>query len=326
MSLPPGTPDLAELDLLVTTAETGSLGAAARRHAISQPAASLRISALERRLGLVLLERGPTGSRLTVAGRAVVEWAHPVLDAAHALVGGAAALRADQRQRLRVAASLTIADHRVPGWLVRLRNREPDTSVALRVGNSSQVVELVRAGEVDLGFVEGPHVPPDLRSRAVGGDELVVVVGPGHPWARRRRPIPARQLAATPLILREPGSGTREAATEFLRTATGARPARPDEPAGRAAHTRDPAGRGAEPAPPAAELGSTAAIKAAAMAGSAPAVLSRLAVAGELADHRLVEVAVAGSEGLARRFRAVWLPDHPPSGAAALLLTLATQR
>lgn len=302
MSLPPGTPDLAELDLLVTTAETGSLGAAARRHRISQPAASLRISALERRLGLVLLERGPTGSRLTDAGRAVVEWARPVLDAAHALVGGAAALRADQRQRLRVAASLTIADHRVPGWLVRLRAREPDTTVALRVGNSSQVVELVRAGEVDLGFVEGPEVPPDLRSRTVGGDELVVVVGPGHPWSRRRRPVPARQLAATPLILREPGSGTREAATDFLRTATSG------------------------PVPPAAELGSTAAIKAEAMAGTAPAILSRLAVAGELADHRLVEVPVAGSEGLVRRFRAVWLPDHPPSGAAALLLTLATQR
>lgn len=302
MSLPPGTPDLAELDLLVTTAETGSLGAAARRHGISQPAASLRISALERRLGLVLLERGPTGSRLTVAGQAVVEWARPVLDAAHALVGGAAALRADQRQRLRVAASLTIADHRVPGWLVRLRGREPDTTVALRVGNSSHVVALVRSGEVDLGFVEGPEVPPDLHSHQVGGDELVVVVGPGHPWARRRRPVPARQLAATPLVLREPGSGTREAAEEFLRAT------------------------GTDPAPPAAELGSTAAIKAEAMAGAAPAILSRLAVATELTEHRLIEVPISATAGLTRRFRAVWLPGHPPSGAAATLLVIATQR
>ncbi|WP_280343655.1 helix-turn-helix domain-containing protein, partial [Nocardia abscessus] len=62
MTLPPGTPDLAVLDLLVSVAELGSLGAAARRHGISQPAASMRISALERRLRLRLLDRGPTGS------------------------------------------------------------------------------------------------------------------------------------------------------------------------------------------------------------------------------------------------------------------------
>ncbi len=300
MPLPPGTPDLDVLDLLVSVAETGSLGEAARRHGISQPAASMRLSALERRLRLVLLERGPTGSRPTIAGAAVVEWAMPVLAAARALVGGVSALHAEGEHRLRVAASRTIADHRIPGWLIALRDRDPDTRVALEVGNSEQVVELVRQG-AGLGFVEGPHAPTGLHSRVVGGDELVVVVAPGHPWARRRRPLPLRELAATPLLTREPGSGTREALWQVL-------------------------GRFGEPAAPAAELGSAAAIKAAAAAGVAPAVLSRLVVGDELTGRRLAAVSLDDPAALRRRFRAVWRREEPPAGAAATLLNIARGR
>lgn len=150
-----GHPDLGVLDLLVSVAETGSLGAAARQHGISQPAASMRIRALERRLRLVLLERGPTGSRLTDAGLAVVGYASPVLAAAHEFVTGVAALHSDQAPRLVVAASRTIADHRMPLWLTALRARHADVAVSLEVGNTQQVCELVRAGGASLGFIEG---------------------------------------------------------------------------------------------------------------------------------------------------------------------------
>ncbi|RVX41572.1 DNA-binding transcriptional LysR family regulator [Nonomuraea polychroma] len=302
MPLPPETPDLDVLDLLVAVAETGSLGQAAQRHGISQPAASMRISTLERRLRLVLLERGPTGSRLTTAGAAVVTWALPVLDAARALVDGVTALHAEGTGRLRVAASMTIADHRVPGWLVALRARSPDVRVALQVGNSEHVAALVQGGSADLGFVEGPGVPRGLRSRVVESDELVAVVAPGHPWARRRGRLSMATLAGTPLIMREPGSGTRDAVWGVL-------------------------SRVREPAPPAAELGSTAAIKAAVAAGEAPTVLSRLVVRGELEDGRLVAVPLDAEPALLRRwFRAVWRPEAPPSGAGAALLAIAVRR
>lgn len=302
MPLPPGTPDLEVLDLLVSVAETGSMGQAARRHGISQPAASMRIGALERRLRLVLLERGPTGSRLTTAGATVVDWAMPVLDAARALVSGAAALLDEQgRLPLRVAASLTIADHLVPGWLLALRTHEPEVRVALEVANTRAVAAAVRDGRADLGFVEGPHPPQGLRSRVIGADRLVTVVGPEHPWARRHRPLSLREVAMTPLLMREQGSGTRDAVAEAL-------------------------ARVCQPAPPAAELGSAAAIKAAAAAGAAPAVLSQLMVRTELADGRLVEVQLADPDALRRQFRAIWHRDRPPSGATAVLLRLTTSR
>jgi DNA-binding transcriptional LysR family regulator len=300
MTSEPGPPDLSTLELLTAVAETGSVGRAAQRAGITQPAASLRLRALERRLGLVLLHRSPTGSTLTPAGSAVVDWARPILDAATAFNRGVAALRVQRHDELRVAASLTVADHLVPGWLLALHHALPDLAVALQVGNSERVAELVRAEQVDLGFIEGPSAPAGLRSQAVSGDELVVVVAPGHRWARRRRPVTAAELAATPLVVRETGSGTRE----YLERALAAR------------------GLGLTTA---LELGSTAAIKAAVLAGGDPTVLSRLALAAELADGRLIEVPVQDLH-LARRFRAVWRTGRAPAGPAATLLGFATRR
>ncbi|WP_067985999.1 LysR substrate-binding domain-containing protein [Nocardia caishijiensis] len=300
MMLPPGTPDLEVLDLLVSVAELGSLGAAARRHGITQPAASMRVSALERRMRVTLLDRGPTGSELTAAGRAVVEHARPVLTAVRELVDDIERLRAAQATRLRIAASKTIADHRIPHWLAALRTDHPEVVVALHVENSTQVAALVRDGAADVGFVEGPHSPAGLGSRVLGSDELVVVVARDHPWSRRTTPVTLAELADTALLWREPGSGTRDTVWDLL-SAAGA------------------------PAGPAAELGSAAAIVAAARTGMAPAVLSRLVAAPDLAAGTLVEVASAEATRLTRKFRAIWRRGTPPTGPAELLVDRAAR-
>lgn len=291
-------PDLAALELLVAVAETGSLGQAAARHGISQPSASARMRTLERRLGVRLLLRSPNGSRLTSAGLVVTDWARTVLDQAYALVEGAAALRARRHGRLRVTASLTIAEHLMPGWLVTLRNVDPDVQVELNVANSTNVIERLRAGEADLGFIEGQGAPRDLHSRAVARDRLVVVVSPGHAWARKRRPLRPVELATTPLLLREAGSGTRETLEAALA----------------------PYGGVAEPV---LELGATAPLRLAATSGTAPAVLSALAAADEIAAGRLVEV--PSELPLDRVLRAVWPRGSELPDAALLLLRVARQ-
>lgn len=299
MTLPPGAPDLEVLDLLVSVAELGSLGAAARRHGISQPAASMRISAMERRLRVKLLDRGPTGSELTDAGRTVVGRARTVLAAVRELVDEVDRLRAAQAPRLRIAASKTIADHRIPHWLAALRQDHPEVVIALEVENSTQVAALVRAGVADLGFVEGPHPPAGLGSRVLGTDDLVVVVARDHPWARREDPVTLRELAATALLWREPGSGTRDTVWDLLSTE-------------------------GPPTGPAAELGSAAAILAAARTGMAPAVLSRLIAAPDLATGSLVAVPTVDVARLTRKFRAIWRRNSPPSGPGELLVIRAT--
>jgi DNA-binding transcriptional LysR family regulator len=80
--------------------------------------------------------------------------------------------------------------------------------VELTVANSTRVIELVRDVKVRLGFIETPHLPADLVTAHLRDDEMLVVTAPGHPWARRRRPLSLAEIAATPMVMREAGSGT----------------------------------------------------------------------------------------------------------------------
>ncbi|MGX1489175.1 MULTISPECIES: LysR family transcriptional regulator [Streptomyces] len=286
-------PDLGAMELLLAVARLGSLGGAARELGITQPAASSRIRSMERQLGVALVDRSPRGSRLTDAGALVTDWARRVVEAAEAFDAGAQALRVRRDSRLRVAASMTIAEYLLPGWLLALRAQRPDTAVSLHAGNSAAVAERLLSGEADLGFVEGLTVPTGLDSVVIAHDSLIVVTAPGHAWARRRRPLDATELAATPLILREKGSGTRQ----VLDAALGGL------------------------ARPLIELSSTTAVKAAAVSGAGPAVLSELAVGEELSMRRLVAIPLAGVS-LARDLRAVWPTGHRPVGPARELLSL----
>ncbi|MFF7885071.1 LysR family transcriptional regulator [Streptomyces sp. NPDC007896] len=286
-------PDLGALELLLAVARLGSLGRAARELGITQPAASSRIRSMERQLGVALVDRSPRGSRLTDAGALVTDWARRVVEAAEAFDAGAQALRDRRDSRLRVAASMTIAEYLLPGWLLALRAQRPDTAVSLLAGNSTAVAERLLAGEADLGFVEGLSVPPSLDSTVIAHDRLIVVTAPGHPWARRRAPLAGAELAATPLILREEGSGTRQ----VLDAALGGL------------------------ARPLIELSSTTAVKAAAVSGAGPAVLSELALGEELSTHRLVSIPLSDVQ-LRRALRAVWPTGHRPTGPARELLSL----
>lgn len=291
-------PDLTVLQLLVGIAEQGGLGAAARSAGIAQPNASRAIARLERQLGLTLVQRSPRGSTLTTAGTVVVHWAREVLDSADQLLVGVDALRAERSSQLTVGASMTVAEYLVPGWLGEYHRRYPDVTVNLEVHNSFDVFDRVRSGTCDVGFVEAPSVPAGLHSSTVGQDRLVVVVNPAHPWARRRRPVSASELAATSLIVREPGSGTRMTLDALID-----------------AQRRDRA-------IPALELTSNAAVRISVIAGVAPAVLSAHAVRDALRSGELTAVEVEGLD-LDRTLRAVWRPPRRLTGPAAELVGIA---
>jgi DNA-binding transcriptional LysR family regulator len=294
MSLPEPAPDLVSLDLLDSVVRLGSIRRAASAHGISQPAASMRLRALERRLGLELLDRSSGRACPTLAGEAVAGWGR------HVLVG-VDALRHVGRTQLRIAASMTVAEYLVPGWLHRLAAADPALAVSLQMGNSGQVVDIVAGRGVDVGFVEGERAPVGMDARHVAEDSLVLVVAPAHPWARRRRPVTPQELARTPLVLREAGSGTREVLEAALRSLGLGVTAR-------------------------VELGSTTAIKAATAADAGPAVLSSLAVRPDVEEGRLVVVPTAGL-ALKRAIRAVWKTDSPlPASARRLLAVIARAR
>ncbi|BBG00895.1 MULTISPECIES: LysR family transcriptional regulator [Pseudonocardia] len=288
-------PDVSSLQLLVQVAKRGSIGAAAHDAGVSQPAVSKRITALERELGVRLLDRSRRGSALTDAGELVTGWAGRVLDELTVLTDGVEALRREAAGQLTVAASLTVAEHLLPGWLGKLRRSLPELHVGLQVMNSMRVCELTRDQLVDVGFIESPTMIKGLRSRVVARDRLVLVVSRRHPWARRRRPVDVTELAATPVISRERGSGTRETL---------------EHAASRA---------GSRLVAPLLELGSSAAIRSTVLDAGGPAVLSELIVAADLAAGVLVEVPTDGID-LTRVLRAVWPSTAtPPAPAEALI-------
>ena len=278
--------------------ELGSVSRAAEAHGIAQPSASSRIKHLERQLGMQLLDRGPGGSTPTDAGVVVAGWADTILRAAHELEVGLSAFRAEQTGRLRISASFTIAEYLLPQWLDRFSRDHPRDSVALEVANSTTVIDRLRHGAADLGFIETPSELTGLNEQIVGHDELVTVVAPSHPWATRGS-VPVEALAATPLVMREAGSGTREALEQALRDLGLGKPSA------------------------VLELGSTSAVRAAVVHGNAPTVISRLAVAAELSTDQLIEIQVPDLR-IGRDLRAVWPSGSGlPTLAQALLDDLA---
>ncbi|NNN01760.1 MAG: LysR family transcriptional regulator [Acidimicrobiaceae bacterium] len=286
--------DIRSLDLLNSVDECGSIAQAAKRHRMSQPAASMRLRGLEDALGLRLLDRSHGRAMLSAEGVAVVKWGAGVLESARLLHLSAQALRTKGKNQLRVVASMTVAEYLVPGWLSRMQTLEPSVVVSLEMGNSQHVLEVMLDGGAEIGFVEGQNAPRELSSRIVQSDELVIVVAPTHPWVKRRKPVSPLEVAKTPLVVRESGSGTREVLEAAMRVL------------------------GLE-VRPFIELGSTTAIKAAVSSGSAPGVLSWLAVADDVRDGRLI-VVKTGVSSLERSIRAVWSKQRPLAPSAKRLL------
>ncbi|HVV20171.1 MAG TPA: LysR family transcriptional regulator [Pseudonocardiaceae bacterium] len=302
-------PDLVELELLDAISRLGSVTAAATSLGLTQQAASLRIRAMERKLGVTVLVRSSRGSQLTRAGALVNEWASGLLADARALGAALDSLRTHVRAHLRIASSLTIAEHLLPTWLVRFHEQQaraglPPTEIELSAINTDSVIARVRNGDADVGYVEGPVPPRDLHARVVAHDELLIVARPDHPWTRRRTPVPVGLLARTPLVSREPGSGSQQSFDEALAAVLP-----PDAP--RAA--------------PALAVSTAAAVRAAVAAGAGPAAISSLAVADDLALGRVRVVPVTGLD-LRRSLRAVWRGDpQPPVGPVRELLALAAR-
>lgn len=285
--------DVETLRILVAVHELGSVSAAARRFGISQPAATGRIRAFEARWRLSVLKRTPRGSTMTTDGLAVVSWARSVLHATDTMRAGLQALSADRAGEVAVAASLTVAEFILPRWLGELHATMPEVHPRLHVVNSDTVADLVREAKVDVGFIETAARPVDLARTVVGSDRLIVVVSPGHPWARYTHQVAREALLAARWVLREPGSGTRSTFTAALR---------------------------AEPMM-AMEAGSTTALIGAAVAGVGPAVVSGRAVAGELETRTLVEVDTGLD--LLRPLTAIWSDQVRPSGPVVELLRIA---
>jgi DNA-binding transcriptional LysR family regulator len=201
--------DFPRLRVFQAVARRRSFSRAADDLHLSQPAVSKHIHQLEAELGAQLFQRTGRGVELTDAGRILADYAGRVetlSEEVRRVLGELAGLK---RGYLRLAASSTPGLYLLPEVLARFSRRYPGIEVSLWLGNSGAVAQQVLQGAADLGFVGVKPELPGLQVRPLAEDQIVLATPPGHRLAREVD-LNRELLAGETLILREPGSGTRQ--------------------------------------------------------------------------------------------------------------------
>jgi DNA-binding transcriptional LysR family regulator len=208
---------LGQVEALVAVAETGSIGAAAERLFVTQPALTARIQALEGALASRLLVRGRSGSRLTTAGRAYLAYARRALAALDAGRATVSEIASGSAGRLAIGAAPAVSTYVLPAVLHHFQESHPRVQLAVRSGHSEDVLEMVLREEVELGLMR-PIGHPDITSVLIYEDELVLVVHRGHPFASAGT-IRMAEMVTEHLILFDRTSSYHELTSALVREA-----------------------------------------------------------------------------------------------------------
>ena len=250
---------LRQLEVFTAIARVQSVSRATEALAMSQSAVSGALADLERQFDVRLFER--VGKRLVLSelGRALWPQAEALCEQARGLERN---LSQQVSGELRVGATLSIGNHLCAPLMARFLEHNVGARVSLHIANTEEIARSVKSFEIDVGLIEGELTDPELAITRWRSDELVVFCSPSHPLARRRR-LSDDDLTSSDWIVREHGSGTRQAFEHAL-------------------HGLFPQLKIAL------ELTQTEAIKSAVAAGLGLGCLSRLALEHDFRHRRLV--------------------------------------
>ncbi|MBE0466824.1 MAG: LysR family transcriptional regulator [Candidatus Desulforudis sp.] len=206
--------DMEQLKAFYTVARNLSFTRAGDQLALSQPAVSRRIAALEDAAGLKLFVRRGRSLELTDAGRCLYEYVARVLDTlgeAEQILGQ---FRSLERGKIAVAAEISVTGHLLPRIVSSFQAKHPSIELDIRLRQADEVEKQVKQGAVDLAFWGG-EVPPGLHAEPFTAEELTVVVGADHPWVGRTDLQPA-DIEQECLIINGRGTLLRNMVDEFL--------------------------------------------------------------------------------------------------------------
>jgi DNA-binding transcriptional LysR family regulator len=187
--------NLHDLETFVSITRLGGVTRAAGQLHRSQPAITRRIKLLEEHLGAPLLERGRSGAMLTEAGRAFLPYAEAVLAALKDGTQAVHALQGADHGAVSLAIVGTLAGTTIVQQLRHFSARHANARLELRTANSFEVSDMVRRGEVSLGLRYFSDPSPELVSRQVSEERIVVVCSAQHRWGGKRLRAP-EQLRA----------------------------------------------------------------------------------------------------------------------------------
>lgn len=258
--------NLHHLRVFTSVAEHGGFSRAAVVLRISQPAVSKSVRELEREVGSMLFERTGRAPTLTEAGAILFARGRELFAVERSAEEELRVLRGLEGGVLRVGASTTVVTYLLPPFLARFHAAHPGVELRVASANTRDIARGLLQRRLDVALVEGPVEDPRLEVRAWRDDELVVIGPAAHPLASRRGVV-LDEIAGEPFIVRERGSGTRRVAEQAL--------------AARGVTLRTGL-----------QLASTEAIKQAVAAGLGLAIVSRAAIADQVALGRLAIIPV----------------------------------
>jgi DNA-binding transcriptional LysR family regulator len=294
--------DTRQLAAFCAVVERKSFSQAAERLGVTQPAVSLQVRALEKRLGAQLLDRSGRRVEPTEAGLRLYRGAQRLLALEEQLVEevageGDGELTGD----LSLGASTGPAAIVVPLLLCEFQLANPGVRIALSVHDTHSVVELVAARELELGIVGAARRHRSVRFEPFFEDEVILVCPPGHPFAGRT--VTLDELRAEQLIVMQEGAGVRQIVDDELR--------------GLGLRLRDLDVR--------LELGLQESVRSAVQAGYGITFISRSAVETELAAGTLASARVEGIDAT-REISLVRSSGRTPTRAAEAFVSFARER
>ena len=207
-------PSVRQLDYLVAVADEGHIGRAAARCHVAQPSLSAQLKALERGLGVALVERVGRDIRLTTHGEELADRAREILRATDDFVETANRSPSSLHGILRIAAIPTVAPYLLPRFVPLLRRRHPDVETHLRELQTPLLVPALARGEIDLGLMALPVEDPGLDHAVILDDPFLLALDPAHNLASDDD-VPVESLVGEAVLLLEDGHCLRDQALEI---------------------------------------------------------------------------------------------------------------
>lgn len=196
------------LRIFLSVVEKKSFSRAAEEHHLSQPGVSLTIRNLEEVFQVQLLHRSPKYVELTRAGEILYQHGKEILRHYEDAKEEIYLLKNVVMGSLKIGASFTVGEYLVPGILARFMAKYPSVESQVWIGNTEEVAEWVKNGQIHIGLVEGDVQSPDLKITPFMEDEMIIIMPGNHPLAKERY-IRWEELQNQIWVLREKGSGTR---------------------------------------------------------------------------------------------------------------------
>lgn len=285
--------EIGQVEAFLAVGTFGGFRRAADALRVTQPAVSARIKALEESLGVPLFDRSQTGFALSAAGRVFRPHAEQLLRAVADARQAVHDLRPASGGALQLAAALSICTYLLPDVLKNFQAAHPKTMITVRSGHSKEILEMVLAGEAEIGLARSLN-HPEVETLSLRDDPLLLVAAPHSALARARRAT-LNDIASQPLIFFDRGSSDWTLTHGLFRRA-GLVPNVVLE-----VETIETAKRMVE-------------------RGMGLAFLPHLAVARELRRRRLIAVTLTDAEALSRSLDVIHPRQRPLSPEALALL------